>query len=109
MDLGEIFYLTLVVSSFVGVMALVGIVSSYLSLRVLGARFGTCPNCHRRDAGRIIESETVDSRSHMDFKRSPPARVTIKTLEDRWQCQHCGHEWTKTLKETDRVVVRSSK
>jgi len=109
MDISEFVYPVLLVCGFIGVMAVVGIGFSYLWLRVLGARFGTCPNCKRRDAGRIVASEVVDSRSHMDFKRQPPARVTVKTIEDRWQCQHCHHEWTMTVRETERTAVKPSK
>lgn len=109
MNLDAILYPALLVCGLISVMAVVAIAFSYLWLRVLGSRFGACPNCKRRDAGRIIESEVVDSRSHMDFKRRPPARVTIKTLEDRWQCQHCQHEWTMTARETERTAIKPSK
>ena len=109
MDIGAVFYPLLLVCALLGVMLLVGIGFSYLWLRVLGARFNTCPNCHKQDAGRIVESVVLDSQSRMEFRRHPPSRVTERTLEDRWECQYCGHQWTKTAKEIDRVAVDRSK
>lgn len=109
MDASQVVYPVLLICGLLALMLVVGTSATYLGLRVVGARFGTCPNCGRRGAGRIVENEVIDSRSHMDFKSRTPKRVTVKTFEDHWQCQHCGHEWTKTARETERKAVKSSK
>jgi hypothetical protein len=109
MEPGEIIYPALLICGLITVMMVVGIGSAYLWLRVMSRRLSICPNCQRQNAGHIVESIVVDTTSHMDFKARTPARVTTTTVEDRWQCQHCGHEWTKSVRQTERVAVHPSK
>jgi hypothetical protein len=103
---GEIFYPLLLIVIMLVLMAVVGIGTSMVWLRVMDGRLRKCPNCNQKGGGYITESETLDSRSHMDFKGREPMRITIEELNDHYKCEQCGHTWSITFQRTDRERVR---
>ncbi len=116
MDFGAVFYPLLLVCALFGVILVVGIGFSYLWLLALDALARTCPQCRKRGAGNVTASEVVDSRSFITWSQSRSlsgsrtgrprqVRVTEKSYEDHYECRHCGHQWTKTAKETERTPV----
>jgi hypothetical protein len=106
MDILAILYPSLLVCAFFGLILLVGIGFSYLWLRMLDRRMRKCPRCQKVGAGAVTESTVIASKNYMDFQRQPPARVAVKTYEDHYECQYCGHKWTKTAEETTRTTVK---
>ncbi len=106
MDIGAFLYPSLLICLLFGVILAVGIGFSYLWLVILHKQMSKCPQCKRKGGGDIVASEVISSQNHMDYKRNPPARVTVKTLEDHYECQHCGHQWTRTAQETTRISVK---
>jgi len=103
-----------VVCGLLGIILLVGIGFSYLWLVWLGKEATKCPECGRRGAGELVKSEVIHSRVYTEWKdtRSIFARdssrrqliqVTEKTYEDHFECQSCGHQWTKTAQEKKRT------
>ena len=106
MDLGAILYPSLLVCGLFGLMMAVGLGFSYLWLVMIHKQLSRCPECQRRGGGEIVETKVLAVQNHMDFKRYPPARVTVKTLEDHYKCQYCGHVWTQTGQETTRTRVK---
>lgn len=118
MDIGGIVYPLLLLCALVGVMLLVGIGFSYFWLVAMDAQGRTCPNCHKRGAGNLIASDTLDSTSHTTWSKTRGygrastgkprlLEVTEENYEDHYECRHCGHKWTKTGKETTRTPVTS--
>jgi ribosomal protein L37AE/L43A len=92
----------------IGILVLVGIFISYLSLRWFYSEISKCPECGRRGAGEFLGSEVVESTSSMEhrntlslFGGNPSQRVRISetTHEERYRCEYCGHEWTKTARQ----------
>jgi hypothetical protein len=107
MDFGAIFYPTFLVLLLFGLIILVGVVFSYWWLVMFDKKLRTCPNCQTRGAGNVVESELIASQSQMDFKSHRPVRVTVKTFEDHYKCERCGHTWIRTAQETTRTAVKS--
>lgn len=103
MDFLAIVYLTLLICGFVSVVILIGIAVSALWLRYIDRHLRACPRCRRKAAGYIVETETASSHSHVDSKGREPARVTEEHLIDHYQCEHCGHTWTRSFKQTKRT------
>lgn len=64
-----------------------------------------CPKCRRIFAARVIDKTTLDeSRTEevawdeatgQDVRRE----VALRTVEYRYQCRECNHEWTHTRSE----------
>ena len=104
--IAAIFYPTFLILFFFGVIIFVGTIFSYWWLVVYDKRSRTCPKCGTVGGGQLSDSYIVNSENHMDFKGMRPSRVTINTHEDHYQCEHCGHTWIKTAKETKRVGVK---
>jgi DNA-directed RNA polymerase subunit RPC12/RpoP len=109
--MADILYPTLLVCGFFGVILLVGIGFTYLWLLWLNAEAVKCPECGRRGAGELEESEVITRRSYNEWKegsnilgrsvgRRQQIRVTEQTYDDQFACKHCGHRWTKTAQET---------
>lgn len=64
-----------------------------------------CPKCRRTFAARILEKTLIDeSRTEevaWDEATSQDVRreVALRTVEYRYQCRECDHEWTHTKRE----------
>jgi hypothetical protein len=105
--LSAVFYPAFLVCFFFGLIILVGTVFSYWWLVVFDKRMRTCARCGKVGGGQLAESFVVHLENYMDFKRTPPSRITVKTHEDHYECDQCGHTWTRTAKETNRVTVKN--
>lgn len=101
-----ILYPALLICAFFGVIILVGVGFSYWGLIIFDKQMRRCPDCGKRGGGDVVASEVIASRNYMDFKRQTPVRVTVKTYEEHYECQHCGHKWTRTAQETVRNQVK---
>ncbi|MDX1522869.1 MAG: hypothetical protein R3264_14675 [Anaerolineae bacterium] len=109
MALDTILFPGLLVCGFLGIMFLVALGSSFLWLRYVDGRYRRCPECGRKGAGYVVETELVDSRSHIDFKGRSRTRVTVETHNDHYQCEHCQHMWTAKFQKTDRIALKKPK
>jgi len=113
--MAEILFPTLLVLIFFGIIVLTGIVFSYLWLRWLHAEATKCPECGRRGGGELVESDVTASKTYTEWKEAQRLfgqyanrqriRVTEKTYEDQFECQHCGHQWTQTAQERKQSRV----
>ncbi len=106
MDVAAMIYPTLLTCGLFAIILGVGIACSYVWLIFLDRQFRKCPHCQAKGTGYIIEREVLRTQNHMDYKPTSPVRVTVKTIEDRYQCENCRHRWTKTVEETVRKPVR---
>ena len=101
---------SLLVCGSLGIILLVGIGFSYLWLVWLGKETTKCPECGKRGAGELVESKVIDSKVHVEWQtpgtldrdsgQRQPIQVTEETYEDHFECQYCGHRWTKTAQWT---------
>ena len=109
----DVVFPSLIVCGLFGVLFAVAIGFSYLGLVWLHKEITKCPQCGRRGAGDLVEREVVASEVRTEwrdprglFGRDPSRRqlvqVTEKTCEEHFECQYCGHEWTRTTQETQR-------
>jgi DNA-directed RNA polymerase subunit RPC12/RpoP len=114
--MASIVYPTLLVCGFFGVILLVGIGFTYLWLLWWNAEAVKCPECGRRGAGELVESDVIARKSYTQWRdgknilgRSVAGRhqirVTEQTYDDQFACKHCGHRWIKTAHETTHRPV----
>lgn len=112
----DIFFPVLLVCGFFGVILLTGIVGSYFWLRWIHSQMTACPACGRKDAGEIADSKTLESKTSVEwsgerkrlgqiFGHPQRIRVVEKTVEDRFECRFCGHEWTTTAREKTHTPI----
>lgn len=102
MTFNDVFYPGLLICGLVVAMLLVSLVSSYIWLRHVDSRYRKCPNCHKSGVGTVVETQLLTSSSHIDHKGRRPARVTVETHEDQYQCEACDHRWTVNFQEKKR-------
>ena len=106
-------YPVLLVCGLFSTILVVGIGFSYLWLVWLEKEATKCPECGKKGAGELVESDVIHSYVHTEwrdasiFSRDRGQRqliqVTEKTYEDHFKCEHCGHQWVKTAQETKRT------
>jgi len=97
----------------------IGGAAALLSLGIwIGCRItSTCPSCQQAWAKQCLSTTCLDScreaRDHVEYTyirnskgevtntiATPTVKiVTIKTLQDKYSCKHCGHEWDKIYKQ----------
>ena len=103
-----------VVCGLFGSLVLMGIFISYLSLRYFYGEMSKCPECGRREAGEFIDSEVVESKTHIEHKKpalgfgddlGKRVRITEKTHKEQYRCAHCGHEWIKMARERTTTPI----
>ncbi len=110
MNWADILFPSLIVCGIFAIMLAVAIGCSYLWLLQLNKRATKCPKCGKPGAGELLDSEVIDSKSHMDwktrsgtFRESNPIRVTEEIYKDHFECRYCGHRWMKTAQWTKTV------
>lgn len=110
MDWLDVVFPSLIVCGIFAIMLAVAIGCSYLWLAWLGKRATKCPECGKTGAGELVESEVIDSKSHLDWKgrsgtsqQASPLRVTEETYEDHFECRYCGHRWIKVAQWTKTI------
>ena len=97
---------SLLVLFIVGLILLIGSGFVYLGLNTMTKRFNRCPECHKNDAGTIVETVTLETTNHMDYTTTPPRRIVENKLEDHYQCDFCKHTWTRTITQTKRTKIK---
>ncbi len=117
--MGDVFFPLMLVCGFFGIIILVGIVFSYLWLRWLNAQMTKCPECGRKGAGELVNTDVINAKSYTvwkdarnvlgwDASRRRRVRVTENTYEDSFRCQFCGHQWVMTAQEKKESPVGAS-
>lgn len=97
----EFVFPLLLIAIFIGIMFGVTTLTSYFWLRHMDNTVRRCPQCEAKGAGEITETVELDSSSEVDFKRKPPRLIVTKHFEDHYECNQCGHSWTRTFRETE--------
>lgn len=105
-------YPVLLICGLSSIILVVGIGFAYLWLVRLGKEAIKCPKCKKKEAGELVESEMIHSKVYTEWRdagifsrdssRRQQIQVTEKTYEDRFKCEHCGHQWIKTTQEIKR-------
>lgn len=96
----ELFYLMLVLCGLV-IAFLAAVV--FITIKVLDRRLRRCPECDRTGTGFIADTETFESNSHIDYRQNNPMRTKEFRRVDHYECEHCGHQWTRTSERVDRT------
>ena len=114
--LANIVFPVLLLCGFFLLILLMGIAGSYVWLRWIHAQMTKCPACGRKDAGELVDSVTVASKTSTEWSKERKGfgqilgqpqrlRVVEKEVEDRFTCGFCGHEWTATSHEKTHTPI----
>ena len=102
MSINDIFYPSLVICGLLGLGALVAVATTSWLFNVTDGRLRQCPNCKRKGAGYIFQTDTLDTRTNVEFRRRIAYLTTHESLEDHYECEHCGHTWIIPFNRTTR-------
>ena len=109
MNLDAIFYPGLLMCGFM-ILALLAIFGSILYwMRHADAQYRKCPECGQLGAGYIVNSELVDSQSHIDHKSWRRKKIIVENIEDQYECEHCKHNWTVDFQRASRTALKTPK
>lgn len=117
MNWADIVFPSAIVCGLFGIILAVGVGFSYLWLVWLNKQATKCPECGKPGAGELVEGKLIDSRSHWERKTQgnifhrdeSPVQVTKETYEDHFECQYCGHQWTRTAQLTKTIPKKRDK
>lgn len=107
MNPNDIIYPVAIICVFGSAVLLVGMATTSWFMRVTDGRLRQCPNCHRKGAGYIVQTDSIESNSHMDFQGRTPLRITHEAFEDHYECEHCGHTWVVPFQRTTQEKRKS--
>ena len=112
----DILYPSLTLCGIFGLLLIVAIGCSYLWLVRVNKQAMKCPECGKIGAGELLESEVIESKSHLDWKtrsgtslEANPIRVTEEVYEDHFECRYCGHRWMKTAQWKKAIPEKRDK
>ncbi len=106
MNFLEIMYPTLVMCAPITLVIIIGIAVTALWLKIMDKNIRACPECGRKAAGTIVETEEVLLSSYVDHKRRTPVRVKKLKIIDHYQCDFCEHTWERSFNRTEPVPVK---
>ncbi|MBL7162042.1 MAG: hypothetical protein ISS57_05495 [Anaerolineales bacterium] len=107
MDYLAIVYPILVACFLFGIILVISFVIAVVWLQYVDRRLRECPKCRRKAAGIIVDTKTVRLKRHIDRKGLKPVRITEEQVTDQYECEFCGHTWTRSLKRIQRERVES--
>ncbi len=107
MDLTPIILPLVLVCGLFGIVMAVGVVGS--AFWYIDRDLRACAECGSKGTGYIVDTDTISSQTHMDYKGQTPMRVTEKHLIDHYECEECGHKWEHALKQKKYTPVEKEK
>lgn len=108
MDFLEIIYPTLVMCAPITLVIIIGIAVTALWLKIMDKNIRACPECGRKAAGTIVETEEVELSSHVDHNRRISVRIKKLKIIDHYQCDFCEHTWVRSFNRTEQVPIKGS-
>lgn len=102
MNVNDIFYPGLIICGLLALGAIVAIATTSWLFNVTDGRLRQCPNCNAKGAGYITESDPIETRTTVEFKKRVAYLVTRESFEDHYECEKCGHNWMIPFTRTNR-------
>jgi len=68
-----------------------------------------CPECGKKGTGHIIETDILNETTTFERRGFRTYRFKDEHLVDTYQCDNCGHEWTRTLKRKTQFPISNVK
>ncbi len=78
----------------------------YFTINSLDRRFRRCPECGQTGTGYIYDTEIIESTAHIDYRVNNPMRTKEVRTVDQYECEQCGHQWTRTMERTERTPYK---
>lgn len=103
MTLTDLLYYTLTLLIILAIFGVFWVIGGYILFRVVDRKLRRCPNCKRAAAGTIIESETEPLGIQVDRRGKEMVRIKSEKVIDHFQCDHCGHTWTRSFERKQPV------
>jgi hypothetical protein len=81
----------------------IGIGFNYLWLKLMLRRINTCPECHTRGSGNLLDTQEIVLSNHVDHRGRKPVRIKEVKIIDHYQCEACNHTWERSFVRKDRI------
>jgi len=84
----------------------IGIAFTALWLKLMDKNIRACPECGRKAAGTIIETEEEMLSNYVDHKRYNSVRVKKTKVTDHYKCDFCGYIWTRSFNRVEPISTK---
>jgi hypothetical protein len=108
MSLTDVLYFLLTLLVIFAFFAVIWVIGGYLLARSVDRDYRACPNCKRKAAGTITDTEVEILSTQIDRSKLTPMRVTREKVTDQYKCEYCGHTWEKTFEREDSKPLKGS-
>ena len=109
MTLIDFFYFALVLLVILVIFAVIWMIGGFLLARSVDRDYRACPECKRKGAGTIIDTEIELLGTQIDRSRLTPFRVKREKVSDQFQCEYCQHTWVKSFEREDRTPMKGAR
>lgn len=101
-DLG---YYLLICLIWVAIFAVFWAVFGFFIYRTVDRKLRACPNCKKKAAGMIVETEITPLGMQMEHSGKELVQVKSKKVSDHYECKHCQHTWMRTFERKERLPL----
>ena len=108
MTLIDMFYFALILLVILAFFAVIWMIGGYFLARSVDRNYRACPECKRKAAGMIIDTDVETLSTKIDRAKLTPFRVTVEKVTDQYRCEYCGHTWEKTFEREDRKPLQGT-
>jgi hypothetical protein len=84
---------------------LLGVGANYLWLKFMLRRIRACPECGAKAAGELIDTEEIVISNKIERRGRKPIRIKETKVIDQFQCEKCGHTWTRSFVQKERFKI----
>ena len=64
-----------------------------------------CPECGKKSAGEICDTDEIQLSSHIDHRGRKAVRIKEVEITDHYKCTECAHTWSRSFKRTERIPI----
>jgi predicted RNA-binding Zn-ribbon protein involved in translation (DUF1610 family) len=82
---------------------LIGVAFNALWLKLMYRQIRACPSCGAKAAGEIVDTQEIVIANNVDHRGRKPVRIKETKVSDQYQCEVCGHTWTRSFIQKERI------
>jgi hypothetical protein len=80
-------------------------IAGFLIYRFVDRKLRACPNCRKRAAGMIQETEIEPLTTKIEHTGKESVQIKSEKVTDHYQCKHCEHTWLRTYERKERIPI----
>jgi hypothetical protein len=104
----DLLYFILVLLVILAFFAVLWVIGGFLLARSVDRNYRACPECKRKGAGYIVDTDIEILGTQIDRNKLTLFRVSREKVTDYYQCEVCQNTWEKSFMRENRTPMKGA-